>query len=86
MVRTHVMLPEALLAELDLVVEKRGRSAFVEAAIREKLQRERQLHAIGSIAGVLRDSGPAEWSTPGDASDWVEASREIDSNRSPHAR
>ena len=39
MARTHVVIPDELLAEIDQVVGQRGRSRFLEAAAREKLDR-----------------------------------------------
>ena len=76
MVRTHVMLPESLVEELDATVEPRRRSAFVEAAIREKLLRERQRTSLRSTAGGLRSKPGAAWSA--DPSTWVRSLREQD--------
>ncbi len=51
MQRTHVSIPEELVAEIDLLVGKRKRSEFfVEAAERE-LTRHRQRAAIAAAAG-----------------------------------
>jgi metal-responsive CopG/Arc/MetJ family transcriptional regulator len=61
MVRTHVMLPESLVADLDAVVEKHGRSAFVEEAIREKVLRHRQFAALRRTAGALRGAKAVAW-------------------------
>ena len=76
MVRTHVMLPEALVEELDAVVEKRRRSAFVESAIREKLVREKQRLVLRRTAGVLRAAKGAPWAN--DPSAWVRSVRQKD--------
>ncbi len=78
MIRTHVMLPEELVKELDQVVEKRKRSAFVEEAVRAKLLNERQKQLLKETAGDLGDAGPPEWSTPEGTSAWVRALRDQD--------
>jgi len=70
------MLPESLVAELDEVVQKRQRSAFVEAAIREKLLRQRQFSVLRRTAGALRGEKGVAWD--GDPSSWVRSVREAD--------
>ncbi len=70
------MLPEALVEELDTVVEKRRRSAFVEAAIREKLARQRQASALRRTAGALHGSKGVAWAE--DPTAWVRSVREAD--------
>ena len=39
--RTHVILPEEVVAEIDQLVGQRGRSAFLAQAAREELKRRR---------------------------------------------
>jgi len=75
------MLPESLVAELDAVVEKRRRSAFVEAAIREKLTRQRQSSALRRTAGALRRSRHRAWGN--DATAWVRSLRDADETTRP---
>ena len=81
MARTHVMLPDELIATLDRVIEKRKRSAFIEAAIRETLRRERQSRVLRETAGVIRASAPPEWTTPAGTSAWVHALRALEEER-----
>ena len=81
MVRAHVVLPEDLLKEVDQVAGKRGRSRFVEAAIREKLSREAVAAALREAAGSLDLAHYPEWQTPEEVSAWVRASRRADENR-----
>ncbi len=80
-VRAHVLLPGELLRELDILVGKRKRSAFVEAAIREKLRRERQADALRNPLASIGDGGPPEWSTPAGVSAWVRDLRSLDHSR-----
>ena len=51
--RTHVVLPEELVEDVDKLVGKRRRSRFVEEAIRDKLRRDALLSALEETAGVL---------------------------------
>ncbi len=81
MARTHVMLPDELIATLDQLVDKRKRSAFIEAAIREKLRRERQRRVLRETAGVIRGDAPPEWTTPAGTSAWVHALRALEAER-----
>jgi hypothetical protein len=41
--RTHVILPSAVLSEIDALVGKRGRSAFLAEVAEEALKRRRLL-------------------------------------------
>jgi predicted transcriptional regulator len=73
--RTHVVLPDDVLEELDRLVGKRKRSQFIEEAVRAKLQRERQRIAIQEGAGILKDKDYPHWDTPEKISAWVREQR-----------
>ena len=45
-VRTHVVLPEDLVREIDQLVGPRGRSAFIEETAREAVRRKRLLQFL----------------------------------------
>ena len=62
--RTHIVVPEALIAEVDRVAGKRRRSRFVEDAIREKLSRENLRDALVATAGILPASDYPAGPTP----------------------
>lgn len=79
--RTHVVLPEDLVAEVDRFAGKRKRSAFVEEAIRAKLARERLGRALRETAGVLDPADYPEWATPELTSAWVHSMRQRDAER-----
>jgi predicted transcriptional regulator len=79
--RTHIVVPEELIEQIDRVAGKRKRSRFVEEAIREKLAREALSEALTRSAGVLSRGDYPEWGTPEKVSEWVKAGRKEDSTR-----
>jgi len=63
--RTHIILPTALIKEVDRLVGERGRSSFIASAAAEKVARLRLLKASEKAAGSLRDVAISDWETPG---------------------
>lgn len=61
MARTHVVIPEELLAEIDQVVGQEGRSRFLEIAAREKLDRLALEESKGGAGGTAPDGGYRPW-------------------------
>jgi len=66
--RTHVVIPEQLVKEIDNLVGSRQRSSFIAQAAERELTRLRQLEALHATAGAWKDSnhpeleqGSAEW-------------------------
>jgi hypothetical protein len=66
--RTHVILPQDLLSEIDGLVGPRGRSAFLVETVRAELQRRKLLEFLRSDEPVWRDedhpelaAGTAAW-------------------------
>ena len=66
--RTHVVIPEQLVARIDIIVGKRGRSKFLAQAAEKELMRLRQLKAVEAAAGSWKDKdhpelrhGAAKW-------------------------
>lgn len=66
--RTHVVIPEQLVREIDSVVGHRQRSSFITRAAQKELLRIRQHEALLSTAGAWKDedhpelkAGPAAW-------------------------
>lgn len=76
--RAHVVLPAALLRDVDQAVGPRRRSEFVASAVAERLARERQIQALKTLAGAIDVRNYPEWNTPERASAWVHASRRVD--------
>jgi hypothetical protein len=80
-VRTHIVVSESLIQEVDRIAGKRKRSLFVEQAIREKLARSALDHALVATAGVLSTNDYPEWNTPEQVSAWVRRGRLEDDAR-----
>jgi len=66
--RTHIVIPQQLVAEIDTIVGKRGRSAFLTQAAEKELMRLRQIKALESAASSWKDKdhpelkeGAAKW-------------------------
>jgi hypothetical protein len=66
--RTHVVIPEQLVKEIDTFVGSRQRSSFLTQAAERELMRLRQLKALDSAGGAWKDSnhpelkqGSAKW-------------------------
>ena len=80
-VRTHVVLPKALVEELDELVGPRRRSEFIAEAAKEKLDRLKRVRAFEKVAGSLADVDIPGWETPEAAAEWVRASRRLANER-----
>lgn len=68
MKRTHITIAEDLVAQIDALVGKRGRSNFLTQAAEKELLRLRQIKALQSAAGAWKDKdhpelkqGAAKW-------------------------
>ena len=79
--RAHVVLPEELVDEVDSIAGKRGRSKFIEEAVRQKLLLARQQAAMKRTAGALADYDFPDWSSPEKTSEWVRKQRQWESDR-----
>ena len=58
--RTHIVIPQQLVVEIDTLVGKRGRRAFLTQAAEEELMRLRQIKALESLAGAWKDKDHPE--------------------------
>lgn len=79
--RTHVILRDELVEEIDRLVGKRKRSKFMEEAIEERLRREALAAALEKTAGMFKAEVPPEWDTPQKVSDWVKQLRVEETKR-----
>jgi hypothetical protein len=66
--RTHIVIPEPLVNEIDRLVGKRGRSEFLARAAEKELRRLQQIRALENVAGAWKDkdhpelkAGAARW-------------------------
>ena len=74
-VRTNLMLPEDLVAEVDRVAGPRNRSRYVTEAVRARLKRDLLRTAVEATAGVLDPRDYPEWATSEMVVEWVRARR-----------
>jgi hypothetical protein len=58
--RTHIVIPEKLVVEIDRLVGKRGRSQFLAAAAEKELKRRRLQAALQQAAGCWKDGNHPE--------------------------
>jgi predicted transcriptional regulator len=76
--RTHIVLPRAVVDDVDRLVGHRRRSQFMTEAVQEKLRREKLAAALAATAGVLKDADIPHWATPEETSAWVRELRQED--------
>jgi predicted transcriptional regulator len=72
--RVHIWLDDDLVFELDELAGERGRSAYVETAIRERIERERRWGAVERALGSIPDTGH-DWDE--DPAGWVHEQRRV---------
>lgn len=77
-VRTHVVMSEEVLGEIDRRVGARGRSRFLEEAAREKLARMELEEALEATRGIARGSRYEHWRDRDATATWVRAGRSAD--------
>lgn len=77
--RTHVVLSERLVKDIDTMVGTRQRSSFLTQAAEEKLMRLRQLQALEAAAGSWKDKDHPELKQG--AAKWVAKLRRQDEKR-----
>lgn len=73
--RTHVILRDDLVEEVDERVGKRKRSEFINEAVEEKLRSLRLYEAALEAGGSLRDVDIPGWETRESAIEWVHKMR-----------
>ena len=78
MARTHVVMPEDVLEQIDRHVGARGRSRFLEEAAREKLARLELEEVLHATSGVARGDDYEHWRDPDTTAAWVREGRHAD--------
>jgi len=73
--RTHVILEDEVIGAIDQLVGQRGRSRFLEAAAKEKLERLALDKVLVSTAGILKDEDYPEFKDQASINEWVRAQR-----------
>ena len=76
--RVHITLDEDTVRELDDRAGVRGRSSYIEEAVRERLEREGRWEKIRSAYGTIADTGH-DWDE--DPAKWVHDQRRADPRR-----
>jgi metal-responsive CopG/Arc/MetJ family transcriptional regulator len=82
--RAHIILPEELVEEIDQLVGRRGRSAFIARAATAEIKRVRQLNALQKAAGSWKDENHPEIAVG--AASWVSHLRKESDERLSNAR
>lgn len=70
-VRTNLLLPRELVAEVDLYAGPRGRSRYVAEALTDRLRRDRLRRVVDATAGALNLDDYPYWRTSEDVVAWV---------------
>ena len=72
--RTHVVLSEQLVKDIDMIVGSRRRSSFLTEAAEKELMRRRQAAALKAATGAWKDSDHPELGQGSDQ--WVRKLRQ----------
>ena len=73
--RTHVILRDELVEEVDKRVGKRRRSEFINEAVEERLKRLRLIESAEMAGGSLKDEDIPGWETEESTLAWVRRMR-----------
>jgi metal-responsive CopG/Arc/MetJ family transcriptional regulator len=73
--RTHVVISDETLRQIDRLVGERSRSRFLEEAAREKLERLALSTSLEETAGIAGARAYPEWRDRRAASEWVRRTR-----------
>jgi hypothetical protein len=77
--RTHVVVPEELIREVDRLSGKRKRSQFIVQAIKKEIQRLNYVSAVRETAGAWDEKDHPE--LKGGSEGWVRKLRDEDKKR-----
>jgi hypothetical protein len=72
----HMVLPDALIEEIDARFGQRHRSRFIEDVVEETLRRLRRVEAFERILESPDEVGIPEWGARESASDWANGLRQ----------
>lgn len=73
--RTHVILPEKLVAQIDALVGQRGRSAFLAEVAEREVRRRRLLELLSRKEPLWDPADHPEIDAAGGAAAWVRKMR-----------
>jgi Arc/MetJ-type ribon-helix-helix transcriptional regulator len=60
-IRTHVVLSRHAVEAIDRLVGKRGRSEFIDEAVKQRVRQQQFLRALAHTAGAIRDEDHPEF-------------------------
>ncbi len=73
--RTNLVLPDALVEEVDRIAGPRMRSAYIAEAVEARLRRDRLREVVERTAGAWKAEDYPEFATPELVVAWVRARR-----------
>lgn len=76
--RLHIHIDDALIARVDSIAGRRGRSEFVRKALHAAVRHQDRWELIEKAAGSIQDGGH-EWDE--DPAEWVRRGRREDPRR-----
>jgi hypothetical protein len=82
-VRTNLMLPPELVAEVDRIAGPRNRSRYVAEAVKTRLRRDHLKEVWDRSFGILKAEDHPEWATSEMVVEWVRALRSEKTNSGP---
>jgi hypothetical protein len=74
-VRTNLMLPPELVAEVDRIAGPRNRSRYVAEAVAARVRRDHLKEVWDRSFGILKKEDHPEWATSDMVVEWVRARR-----------
>jgi hypothetical protein len=77
--RAHVILPVDVVADIDKIVGKRGRSAFLTELAKREIKIRHQREVLGEIAGAWKSEDHPELAQG--AAAWIRQIRALDNRR-----
>lgn len=82
-VRTNLMLPPELVAEVDRIAGPRNRSRYVAEAVAARLRRDRLKEVWDRSFGILKAEDYPHWATSEMVVEWVRALRAEETDPGP---
>jgi metal-responsive CopG/Arc/MetJ family transcriptional regulator len=82
-VRTNLMLPPELVAEVDRIAGPRNRSRYVAEAVQARLRRDHLKEVWDRSFGILKAEDHPEWATSEMVVEWVRALRAEETDPGP---
>jgi hypothetical protein len=82
-VRTNLMLPPELVAEVDRIAGPRNRSRYVAEAVQARVRRDHLKEVWDRSFGILKKEDHPEWATSDMVVEWVRALRAEETDPGP---